>query len=81
MEAPKQPKVTAIRKTARPKKPEPKSTAAPKPAAGKPKKKAATSVKTVAAKPITPDLVVHTQSPTSPLKEISIAFPSKHVWS
>jgi hypothetical protein len=71
-EAPEQPKVTATRKTARPKKPEPKSTAGPtKPAAGKPKKKAAANVKTVAAKPKTPDLVVPTQTSYSPLKEIS----------
>ena len=70
-EAPKQPKVTTTRKTARPKKPEPKSTAAPKPAAGKPKKKAAVSVKTVDAKPTTPDLVVLTLSSITPLEEIS----------
>jgi hypothetical protein len=37
-EAPEQPKVTATRMTPRPKKPERKSTAAPKSAAGKPKK-------------------------------------------
>ena len=72
MEAPEQPKVTAIRKTAKPKKPEPKkSTAATKPAAEKVKKKAATSVKTAATKPPTLDLVVPTQIPTSPLEEIS----------
>jgi len=29
------------------------------------------SAKTVAAKPTTPSLVVHTQNPTSPLKDIS----------
>ena len=69
-EAPEQPKLTATRKTARPKKPEHKSTAATKPAAGKSKKKAATSVKTAAAKPTTPDMVVPTQTPTSPLEEI-----------
>ena len=45
-----QPKVTATRNTAGPKKPKPKSTAATKPAAGKPKKKAAASVKTEAEK-------------------------------
>jgi hypothetical protein len=38
-EASEQPKVTATRKTARPEKPEPMPTAAPKPAAGRPKKK------------------------------------------
>jgi len=69
-EVPRQPKVTATRKTAWPKKPEPKSAAANKPAAGKSKKKAAESVKTTAAKPTTPDLVVLTQSPTSPLEYI-----------
>jgi len=61
-----QPKVTATRKTAGPKKPEPKSTAATKPAAGKSKRKEAASVKTTAAKPTTPDLVVLTQSPHLP---------------
>jgi len=65
-EAPRQPKVTATRQTARPKKPETKSTAA-----GKSKKKAAASVKTAATKPTTPDLVVPTQIPTSPLEDIS----------
>jgi outer membrane biosynthesis protein TonB len=70
-EVPRQPKVTATRKMAGPKKPEPKSTAATKPAAGKSKKKAAASVKTAAAKPTTPDLVVPTQCPTSPLEDIS----------
>jgi hypothetical protein len=69
MEAPKQPKVAATRKTVRPKKPEPKSIAGPKPAAGKPKKKAAASVKTAAAKPTNPDLVVPTR--TTPFEEIS----------
>jgi hypothetical protein len=54
MEAPEQPKLTATRKTARLEKPESKPTAAPKPAAGKPKKKAAVSVKAAAAKPTTP---------------------------
>ena len=42
---------------------EPKSTAATKPAAGKSKKKGAASVKTAAAKPTTPDLVVPTEPP------------------
>jgi hypothetical protein len=70
-EASEKPKVTATRKTARPQKSEPKTTAAPKLAAVKSKKKAATSVKTVAAKPTTPNLVVPNQRSTSPLKEIS----------
>jgi hypothetical protein len=52
-------------------KPRPKPTAAPKSANGKPKKKAAASVKNAAAKATTPNLVVPTQSSTSPLKEIS----------
>jgi hypothetical protein len=70
-EVPRQPKVTATRKTAGPKKLEPKSTAATKPAAGKSSKKAAASLKTAAAKPTTPDLVVPTQSPTSTQEDIS----------
>ena len=69
-EAPPQPKVTATSKTAGSQKPKPKSTAATKLAAGKSKKKVA-SVKTAAAKPTTPELVVPTQSATSPLEEIS----------
>jgi len=66
-----QPIVTATRKTARPEKAEPKPTAAPKLANGKPKKKTAASVKMAAAKLTTPNLVVPTQSPTSTLEEIS----------
>jgi hypothetical protein len=62
--------VTATRKTAGSQKPKPRSTATTKPAGGKSKKKAA-SVKTAAAKPTTPELVVPTQSRTSPLDEIS----------
>jgi hypothetical protein len=59
------------RKTARPKKPEPKSTAAAQPAPGKSKKKVAASVKTAATKTTTPVLVVPTQSPANPLEGIS----------
>jgi hypothetical protein len=70
-EAPKQPKLTTTRKTATPRNPDPKSTAATKPAAGKPKKKAASSVKTAAVKHTTPELVVPTQSSTSPLEVTS----------
>jgi hypothetical protein len=62
--------VTANRKTDGSQKPKSKSTAATKPAAEKPKKKAA-SVKTAAAKPTTSELVISTQSPTSPLEDIS----------
>jgi hypothetical protein len=54
-----------------PEKPETKPTAAPKQATWKSKKKEAASVKTEAAKPTTPDLVVRTQSSTSPLVETS----------
>jgi len=70
-EAPEKCIVTATRETARPQKPKPKTTAAPKRAAGKSKKKAAASVKTATATPTTPNLVIPTQSPTSPLVEIS----------
>jgi len=66
-EVPRQPKVTAIRKKALPKKPEPKLTAAAQPAAGNSKKKVVASVKTAATKPTTPVLVVL----TNPLEEIS----------
>jgi hypothetical protein len=54
----------------RPKKPEPKSTAATKPATGKPIKQVAAFAKTTTAKP-TLNLVLPTQSTTSPLEEIS----------
>jgi len=70
-EASEKPKVTATRKTARPQKSEHKTTTAPKLAAGKSKKKTAASVKTTAAKPTTPNLVVPNRSFTSPLEEIS----------
>ena len=70
-EASEKPKVTATRKTARPQKSEHKTTTAPKLAAGKSKKKTAASVKTTAAKPTTPNLVVPNRSSTSPLEEIS----------
>jgi len=65
------PTVTATRETARPKKPELKSTAAPQRAPGKSKKKAVTTVKTTAAKTATPSLVFPTQNPNSPLENIS----------
>ena len=54
-----------------PKKPELKSTAAPKRPAGKSKKKAAASVKTAAATTTTPNLVDPTLIPTFPLEEVS----------
>ena len=66
-EVPRQPKVTANRKKAGPKKPGPKPTAAAQPAAGKSKKKVAASVKNAATKPTNIVLVV----PTNPLEEIS----------
>ena len=65
-EVPRQPKVTATRKKAGPKNPEPKPTEAVQPAAGKPKKKVAASVKTATTKHTTPVLVV----PTKALEEI-----------
>jgi len=73
-EALEKPIVTATREKARPQKPEHKSTAAPKGASRNSKKKTAASVKTAAATLTTPSLVVPTQSPTSPLKEISDLF-------
>jgi hypothetical protein len=63
--------VIATRKTSRTKKPELKPTAAPKSVTGNPKEKGAASVKTAAAKPTTPGLVVSIQSSPSPLEEIS----------
>jgi len=66
-EVPTQHKLTATRKKAGPKKPEPKPTAAAQPTAGKSKKKVVASVKTAATKPSIPVLVV----PTNPLEEIS----------
>ena len=69
-EVPEQPIVTATREKARPQKPEPKSTAVPKGTAGK-NKKAAASVKTAAAKPTLPNLVVPTENSTSLLQDIS----------
>jgi len=68
-EAPENTIAAAIRETARPKKSEPKSTAAPKRAAGKSKKKAAAIVKTEVG--TTHNLVVPSQCPTSSLEEIS----------
>ena len=65
------PKVTATRKKAGPKKPEPKPTAAAQPATGKSKKKIVASVKTAATKPTTSVLVVTNQSPTNTFEEIS----------
>ena len=59
--------MTATRKNAGPKKPEPKPTAAAQQAAGKSTKKLAAGVKTAATKPTIPLLVF----PTNPLEEIS----------
>jgi hypothetical protein len=70
--------VTANRKATGSQKPKPKSTAATKPAAGKPQNKAA-SVKNVAAKPTTSELVVPTQSPASSLEEISDLLDHLHI--
>ena len=66
-EVPRQPKVTATRKKAGPKKSETKPTAAAQPVVGKSKKKVAASVKTAATKPTTPVRV----NPTNPLEEVS----------
>jgi hypothetical protein len=83
-EAPVQSIVTATRETARPKKPEPKATAAPKRATGKASKKAAAcqnrgrqtlSTQTGGFPPNVPP----PQSRKSLIS--SITYPSKHVWS
>jgi len=63
--------VTVTREKAWPKKPEPKSTAAPQRASGKSKKKDVASVETATAKPTTPSLVVAAQNPTYPHEDIS----------
>ena len=63
--------MTDTRKMDEPKKPKPKSAAATKPAAGKTNKKAAANVKNAAAIPTTPELVVPTQTSTSPTEDIS----------
>jgi hypothetical protein len=80
----KKPKVTATRKTAWPQKSKPKTTAAPKLAAGKSKKKTAASVTIAAAKPTTPNLVVQIQVPPPHSRKFLISlitFPYMHVWS
>jgi hypothetical protein len=68
-EAPKPPNVRATRKTAKPKKLVPKSTAATKAATVKPNKKAPASVKPASAKPT--NLMVTPQHPSSALEDIS----------
>ena len=72
--------MTATRKKAGSKKPEPKPTAAAHPAAGKSKKKVAASVKTADTNPQLPSWW---SPPTHSRKSLisSIAFPSKHVWN
>jgi len=70
MEGSEKPNVTASRKTARPQKSELKTTAAPKLAAGKSKKRGSANVKTEAAKHTTPNLVVPNQRSTSSLEVI-----------
>ena len=70
-EASKQPELTTTRKTAKPKKLEPKLTTYPKRATLKTKNQAATSVKPVADNPNRPKLVVRTHSTTFPLEGIS----------
>ena len=59
--------MTATKKAAKPEKAEPKTTAAPKAAGGKPKKSATTSAKPVAATQV----VVNPHPTTSPLEGIS----------
>jgi hypothetical protein len=68
---PKKPTVIPTRKTVRPVKRLSKAAADLKPAAIKPKKKAAASVQSDAAEPTTPKLVVPSLICTSPLEEIS----------
>jgi hypothetical protein len=83
-EALEQPKVTATRKMTRPKKPVHKSSAGPKPDAGKPKTKAAWNVKTASDKLTTPTWwSLHKLPPPHSRKFLisSITFPSNHVWS
>jgi hypothetical protein len=70
-EAPEQPNMTATRKTAKPKKPAPRPAAAAKATSAKPTKKAPTSVKTVASKFQTNDLVATPQRPASVFEDIS----------
>jgi hypothetical protein len=70
-EAPKQPTLTTNKKTAKPKKPVPKITAAFKQATVKPKKKATRNVKTMEDNPKSTNVVVTTQPTTSALKAIS----------
>jgi hypothetical protein len=78
-EAPKQPKEIATSNTARPKKPETKTAAAPKPAAAKPKKKAVAIVETAATKPKTPKLVDPTHFSLDPPEEISDLLDHLHL--
>jgi hypothetical protein len=70
-EANERPTVTATSKTARPRKSEPKTPAAPKQATGKPKKMVAPSVAPVAAERKTPSLVAPKPTRTSPLGDIT----------
>ena len=76
--------MTPARKTARRKKPEPKSTADSKPAAGKSKKKAAASVKTA---PPNPQHLTWSSPPKIPpplsrkFLNSTVAYPSKHLYS
>jgi hypothetical protein len=67
-EAPKQPRVTATTKKAKPGKADPKITAAPKAASVKPKKAASTGAKPVAASPP----LANSHPTTSPLEGISV---------
>jgi len=83
MVAPDQPIVTVTRQTARPQKPEPKSTAVPKQTSGKSNKKAAARVKTAAATPTTPTWWSPPKFPSPHSRKSqssSITFPNMHVW-
>jgi hypothetical protein len=83
-EASEQPHMTAASKTAKPKKPAPRPAAAAKATSAKPTKKASASVKTVAAKTQSNNLVVTPQHPVPSSRTSLISsttYPSRHVWS
>jgi hypothetical protein len=65
------PKLTATKKTAKPKNPVPKTTAAHKAATVKLNRKAREIIKTAAVKTVTNKLVVTPHPPTSPLEDIT----------
>ena len=82
-EASENPKVTATRKTARPQKSELITTAAPKLAVGKSKKKTVASVKIAATEPTTPTWWSQNDVPPPHSRKClisSITVPYMHVW-